>query len=174
MVDYTPKPKESSDDTPNLNRKTAYKRVIEIAQESSPQAFAITRKYNEDLLKELGIGLIDNKAKAKIEMTFSSEDIKKYGISNFYNRVIIPFDEHYFCGRSQNKNLKKKNLYPPKLKKQPYYIASKEEPLGLIIVEGETDAIAAKHIYPDYDIVSCGGVQTSIIGDLHNFLELGI
>jgi len=171
MIDYKPKPKENLDDTPKLDKKEVYKRVIEIARESTPQAFAITRKYNEDILKELGVGLIDNKAKAKIEYEFPSEVIKKYGLSYFYNRVIIPFNEEYFCGRSQNKNVSKKNIYPPRTKKVPFYIASQTEPKGLIVVEGETDAIATKHIYPEYDIVSCGGVQTSIIGDLHNFLR---
>ena len=159
-------------DLKSPTRKEVYKRIIEITKEQYPQAFALIKKYNPDILKRLGIGMLNDKIRTKIEYEFSTKIIKKYGVHYFYKRVIIPYNDEYFVGRTLNKNTKKKNLFPPKVRKPLWYIQSEQEkPEGLILVEGETDAIAATHIFPQYDIICLGGVKGNIVNELHSYLR---
>lgn len=173
MAKYKIDKKIEEIDKPDLSRKAVYKRFIEIVKEIPPQAFAIIRKYNLDVLKELNIGFFNNNVLGKLEYEFPAEVLKKWSIHYFKKRVIIPYDEDYFSGRTLNKHAKKKNIFPPKIRKRLWYIKSKnEKPEGLLLVEGETDAIAAKHIFKDiYDILSLGGVHSKVRGEIVNYLR---
>ena len=174
VADYHPLKREHSENSEEpeqkVNRSSVYKRVIEIAAEMPPLGWAQMRKYDLEILKKLGIGHIVDKIRKKIEQEFDKDVLKKFHIPDFYGRVIIPFSEDYFCGRSMNPKIKQKNLFPKNLRKQYWYIKSEmEEPEALLIVEGETDAISAVHCFPEYDILAIGGVKSDIINDIHNY-----
>ena len=173
-IDYHPLkrdyPQEEAEQ--KINRSSVYKRVIEIAAQMPPLGWAQLRKYDLKLLKKLKIGYISEKIRKEIEKEFDKDILKRYRIPDFYNRVIIPFSEDYFCGRSINPKIKQKNLFPKNLRKQYWYIKSEmEEPEALFIVEGETDAIAAYHCFQEYDILAIGGVKSDILNEIHNYLR---
>jgi 5S rRNA maturation endonuclease (ribonuclease M5) len=177
---YYPKPIEKrvgeskTEETKNkITKKEIIYDIISFSQEQKPQPFAIIRGYKIDVLEDLGIGWLNKMAIQKLEKRYTCSRLKKMGFAGFYERIIIPFTEDYFVGRVLTKFVKKKkNLFLKGRKKQFWYVKSKtKEPEGLILVEGETDLITARHLFEDYDLLSVGGCQSNIVNEIHKFLR---
>ncbi len=138
--------------------------LINIAAETPPVVFAKTRKYDLEVLRSINIGKITASSMFTLYTKFPREECQKEGFckkdgkSLLFERVCIPHSPHYFSARLQRKSdgKEKKNLFIKGLNKIPLVFAG-DKPS--ILCEGETDAIALKHLYPEHQIVSFGGVS---------------
>jgi len=141
-------------------------KFIELCQNHIPEAFIKTRRYSEDILKELGVGYCSSEVISDLETIYKNTQwVEKFSLRKHTSRVIIPFDDAYFSSKLNfEKEVGIKNLFPKEEyagSKKPFIIQGSRNKLAL--VEGETDAIALKHIFPEDSptIVAVGGVQSS-------------
>jgi len=129
--------------------------AINLAIKSIPHNFIKERKYDLKICKELKLGYLDSEDYNTLLNEFNKEDLIEVGfIKNkqytFQNFVIIPISDNYF-------SVKPSNVSIPGTKK-PYIINKNKE--DIIICEGETDAIALRHIFSDKKIIALRGVTS--------------
>lgn len=130
--------------------------------------FAEERKYNEKVLKELKIGKCTMNVMSELMQDIGKEKLIETGLIRdgkfvFINRIIIPYNIDYFEGRSTSKSAKLKNLFLKGKKKQLYFVKGKED--VCYVYEGSTSLIAGKHIYPNANHCSIGGVTSYYLLD---------
>ncbi len=151
-------------------------RFIQLCSNECIEGWAKERKYSIALLKELNIGCCTLDVMNTLIQEFGKEILQQLkfiqqGKFKYVNRIIIPYTKRYFAARSKLSGVKYKNLFPIDLKKEPFYIKGDEDS-PCIIVEGETDAIALKHIYLTYNIFSIGGTtSTSLLTKLNDYYK---
>lgn len=151
------------------------KRFIELCSQQSVDDWADNRHYDTSILKQLKIGKCTIDVMNVLMKEFGKEEVEKQGFIQkghfkFINRIIIPYNDEYFSARSLDRNTKYKNLFLKGIKKLPFFIKGEGEECH--ISEGETDAIALKHIYPKADIFSIGGSNsTSLLKDIKKYFK---
>lgn len=153
----------------NSEHEMFLNRFIELCSENTPKYFIKMRGYDEELIKSLSIGECNDDVYNQLREEFGLNKLKETGFISkknriYKDRVIFPFNSYYFSARSQDSKTKPKykNLFPKKEiagSKKPYYLNGDNQ--TLIMCEGETDAIALKHIFPKHNIIGVGGVQTA-------------
>lgn len=144
---------------------------IKLSQKNHPEDFTSKRKYDKDIIKKLRVGVCTNETYRELQDKYDRDLLKDKGfysggegkyIQKYANRVIIPYNDHYFSAKSQN--LKEDPLFPEKElagNKIPYLIKNHKDKKVIVICEGETDSIALKHLFYDYNILGVGGVQSA-------------
>ena len=129
-------------------------RFIELCSKENISKFTEKRKYNPEILEKLKVGFCNSDVYFQLIKEFERETIQasplmKSGKMSFIGQVIIPHNEHYF------------SIKPGKFSltgaKQPFIIEGKQP---VIVCEGQTDAIALHHIYPEQKIIGLGGVSS--------------
>lgn len=149
---------------------------FKLASKQSTEEWAKQRGYDNQILNRLGIGFCNDEVYEALLELFGKGVLSKYGwIKNkkyvYANRVIIPFSKNYFSARSTSRDTRHKNLFPPKQEKEPYIINPNQN--KVVVVEGETSAIAAHHILPDTTIISTGGTGSAkkVIRNLEDYTD---
>lgn len=147
----------------NKDNSDIFKRLIELSKQNFPSNFVEQRHYSENVIRKLGIGFCNTSVYTQLLEEFGKERLKEAGLMTdqlhrYAGRVIIPYTEKYFSARSLNREAQHKNLFPLKIAKQPYTIKGTSE--VCYAVEGETDAIAMHHMFPDDSIISIGGTTS--------------
>ncbi len=126
---------------------------------NEPKQWAELRKFDLNVLKEIGIGYADNEVYTTLIRDNKEGMVKSQLITGgrfkYVNCVILKVNEDYFIAKPPNT----KNLFL-KGTKHPFYIKGTDK--TCYVTEGETDAIRLKHIFPESSIFSLGGA-TSIV-----------
>jgi len=140
-------------------------RIIVECKNEIPQSWALQRGYDVEILKQLNIGQITPEIYGKIGTYFSNEVLQNIGIIDknnkqlWFNRIIIPFAEDYCSARANDPNSVMKVKFPKGMKKKILKFSG-DDKLPIIVAEGETTAIALKHIYENYRIWAIGGTNS--------------
>ena len=87
---------------------------------------------------------------------YDVEILKSFGLYSEGDYVCIPVDVDYVIKKPIEKGVGRKSIKPSGQSK-PWFIRGEGD--KCFIVEGETDAIAAKHILKDANVLSLGGVS---------------
>ena len=144
-------------------REKLYKLFIDKCSKQDIKHWAESRGYDIEVLKKLRIGQCTSEVMSELCSEVGVPSLSRHKIiknkkHSFINRIIIPFSDYYFSARVLDKGESHKNLFPSGIEKEPYFI--KGEGDVCYVTEGETDALALKHIYPNSNIISIGGTQS--------------
>lgn len=150
-------------DVTEETRKKLWQRFIFLSKQNPPVKFIEQRHYDQLVIKKLGLGLCTLEVYEVLLQEFGRDTLKQAGffsgkLYKYLNRVVIPFNDTYCSMRSLNRDTENKNLFPAGIPKQPYIILGSTN--VCYVVEGETDAIALHHIYPNDTIFALGGTTS--------------
>jgi len=143
--------------------KLIISRFIELCMMNEPTEFIEKREYDPNIIKALNIGFCTRDVYSTLIEEFGMDVLKEYkfitvtGMHKYLNRVIFKYSEEYFTARKIDTFgfSKYKNLFPAGLTKRPYVLKGTEN--IIYVCEGETDAVALKHLFPKAWILSLGG-----------------
>jgi len=150
-------------------------RFIELCMMNEPTEFIEKRGYDPKIVKALNIGFCTTEVYSTLIKEFGMDVLKENkfvsanGLHKYLNRVIFKYSEEYFTARKIDTFgfSKYKNLFPAGLSKRPYVLKGTEN--VVYVCEGETDAVALMHLYPNAWIVSLGG--TTMVLRLKYFIK---
>jgi len=154
---------------------TLISRFLELCIQNTPTEFIEQRGYDTDIVKALNIGFCTQDVYSVLIKEFGIDVLKetgfvsKSGHHQYLGRAIFKYDDEYFSARKVDTfgfpGLK--NLFPRGLTKRPYLLKGTEN--IIYICEGETDAVALKHLFPNAWIISLGG--TTMISRLKHYVN---
>jgi len=140
---------------------------IGLCKKNQADEWAKKRGFNLEILSSLGIGECNLDVYSQLQEQHGRASLEaegffdKKGRGKYIGRIIIPFNETYFSARKEGSGLK--NLFPKGKVREAWFISGDRERLW--VVEGETDAIRLRHIFPDCSVFAFGGTDSAYLRD---------